>query len=135
MKPNENLLLIDTTRPRLLVARVGATDAEVRTEDTQRRHSECLNEIVSGLMPDLRGACAFAVVNAHGSWTGVRVGVVAVKAWSLATGRPIIELSAVEDDEELFNLARAKYDLGEFVGARELSPYYNSEFKITKKTS
>ena len=133
MKPSENLLLIDTTRERLLVARVGSDGVEVRTEDTQRRHSECLNEIVSGLVPDLRGASAFAVVNAHGSWTGVRVGVVAVKAWSLATGRPIIELPAAESDEELFKLARAKYDLGEFTEMHRLEPYYDAEFKVTQK--
>ena len=126
MEKNENILLIDTTKKELLVALVGKDKVETRTNNDQRKHSQCLNDVAKDFISK---ASAFAVVTGPGSWTGSRVGVVAVKAWSLATGKPIISLRS---GENLAELARKKFDSKDFTDIKALAPFYDSEFKITK---
>lgn len=134
MKKSENILLIDTTGAELLVALVGAESVEIAVNAQQRRHSEALNQIVGTVLEKcgkkFADVSAFAVVNGSGSWTGTRVGVVAVKAFSFATGKPILELCA-DTRENLFKAARAKFDARDFVGAAEIEPRYDAEFAVT----
>ena len=126
MKANEKLLLIDTTGERLLVALVGNDAAQERTNPDKRRHSETINAIAKDFIPR---ANAFAVVNgqsSNASWTGTRVGVVAVKAWAFATDKPIIELETAS-----FDIARQKFDAKDFTDIDKLEPKYSAEFKVT----
>ena len=87
-----------------------------------------LNTVARDFIPQ---ADCFAVVTGPGSWTGSRVGVVAVKAWAFATGKPIIALTANSIDENLINAARQKLKQKDFTSIRELAPHYDSEFKVT----
>jgi len=113
--------LIDTTRDEMLVAFIDGDDIQTRTNAEQRRHSETLNKIAAEFIPH---ADIFAVVTGPGSWTGSRVGVVAVKSWAFATGKPII---ALQNPYDMRNISR------EFTTIHELAPYYDSEFKVTVK--
>ena len=81
------------------------------------------------------------MVTGPGSWTGSRVGVVAVKAYALATGKPVIALQSCHCEkrsdeaiplhhEKLITEARRKYAAKEFITARELAPYYDADFKV-----
>ena len=129
---NTKLLLIDTTGKALFVALVGENDVQVAPcQAEQRRHSESLNDIAAKFLPE---ADAFAVVTCGdgSSWTGIRVGVVAVKAWALATGKPIIALGAA-DNETLIATARKKFTNKDFTDVFALAPHYDSEFKVTLK--
>jgi len=119
------ILYIDTTRDMLTVALVTKTLFTVRTNNEQRRHSESINQIAKEfLTPDLD---AFAVVCGSGSWTGSRVGVVAVKSWALVFNKPIIALT--QDDN--IDTAREKFLSKDFTSINDLAPIYDSEFKIT----
>jgi len=128
VKQSEKLLLIDTTKEVLFVALVGANKVEVRTNPERRRHSETLNEIVGDWC---RVVDAYAVVTGPGSWTGSRVGVVAVKGWAFALGKPVIALGAMDDNDELVLLAKKKFVNKDFTDVKKLAPYYDSEFKVT----
>ncbi len=44
----------------------------------------------------LRDIDLFAVANGPGSFTGIRVGLAAVKAWAIAFGRPVMAISVLE---------------------------------------
>jgi len=123
------ILLIDTTQSELLVALVGDSTVEKRTHPEQRRHSEVLNTVASDFV---RQADAFAVVTGPGSWTGSRVGVVAVKAWAMATQKPIIQLT-MDNGQWTIDDVRRKFKNKDFTPIHELKPYYDSDFKITPK--
>ena len=133
MKDGE-LLFVDTTRAELFCAIVDVKSGrfEARKSVEQRRHSEVLNTVVGDW---LARASGFAVVTGYGSWTGSRVGVVAVKAWAFATGKPIVELVVGKDEVVDYNgLVKAaveKFKKGEFVDMFALAPKYDSEFKVT----
>ena len=81
--------------------------------------SETINSLAKDLLPHAKG---FVVVPAKDgdSWTGTRVGVVAVKAWAYATGKPIFELI----DGELIPHT-----------PQSIEPKYSSDFKVTVKNS
>jgi len=126
VKTSGKLLLIDTTGVQLLVALITKDGMQTRTNDDQRRHSESLNDIVGDWV---QIADAFAVVTGPGSWTGSRVGVVAVKAWAFATGKPVIALTGGIDG------AWEKFQKKEFTQIKNLAPKYDAEFKVTLKNS
>jgi len=125
------LLLTDSTSQQLFVALISPDGIVTqRVCDIQRAHDRNINKLTAGL---IERADAFAVVTGPGSWTGSRVGVVAVKAYALATGKPVIALHAAKSREELVAEARRKYKAGEFTSARDLVPHYDAEFKVTLK--
>jgi len=97
----------------------------INTCKSDKRQAETINAMYAD---QIAKADAFAIVQRAGSWTGSRVGVVAVKAWSYATGKPIIELP-----EEDMELAKQKYLAGEFTDLRKLEPFYDSEFIVGKR--
>jgi len=103
------LLRIDTTGQKLSVIFAGQS----RTNNDTRRHSEVLNEVVGDWVHQCDG---FDIVTGGegASWTGSRVGIVAVKAWALATCKPIF-VDGVQ------------------VSMHELAPNYDAEFIVGKK--
>ena len=123
-------ILIDSTGQELFVALVSEKDIEVRIFKEQRAHDRNLNKLTHDWIDK---ANAFAVVTGPGSWTGSRVGVVATKAYALATGKMVIALTANENRDILIAEAKQKYKNKEFINVRELSPTYDSEFKVTLK--
>jgi hypothetical protein len=75
-------------------------------------HSDKINDVFRDKIHDCDG---FEVINRNEkSWTATRVGITAVKAWAYGTGKPIFEN-------------------GREMSPYELTPYYNSEFKVTTK--
>jgi len=128
---NEKLLFIDTTGSDLVLGLVSQGQEQlcsIHTEEkSQRKHSEIINTLAAPLIPL---AAAFAVVTGFGSWTGSRVGVVAAKAWSAATGKPIIALQK-PDLNGLLKTAFEKFRAREFTDAHLLAPQYNAEFRVT----
>ena len=130
-KNTPKILVIDSVREELFVALIAADGGEAivsRTCSVQRAHDRNLNKLTRDLI-DRAGA--FAVVVGPGSWTGSRVGVVAVKSYALATGRPVVALRACENRADLFAEVREKFAAGDFTPARDLAPFYNSEFFAT----
>ena len=131
------ILLIDSVHTELFVALIDGDNVTLRTCAEQRAHDRNLNKLTGEFLDK---ADAFAVVTGPGSWTGSRVGVVAVKAYALVTGKPIIELRACHSEQSeaipsqrdiLIAEAKRKFASGEFITARELAPYYDAEFKVT----
>lgn len=53
-------------------------------------------ELTKSSLPDFSQIAAYAVTNGPGSFTGVRVGLAAVKAWAEVYGRPIVAMSRLE---------------------------------------
>src|SRR5271157_4351055 len=53
-------------------------------------------ELTEGCVPDFSQIAAYAVTNGPGSFTGVRVGLAAVKAWVEVYGRPVVAMSRLE---------------------------------------
>ena len=133
-----NILLIDSTGSELFVALIDGSAQtadgrvlEQRTCAEQRAHDRNLNKLTADLIDK---ADAFAVVVGPGSWTGSRVGVVAVKAYALATSKPIIALQAKSDRAALIAEAKSKFAAKQFTSIRDIQPLYDSEFKITPKS-
>jgi len=128
------ILLIDSVHAELFVAFIDGDNVTVRTCAEQKAHDRNLNKLTSEFIGI---SDAFAVVTGPGSWTGSRVGVVAVKAYSIVTGKPIIalmhDMHSVKNRDELIAEAKRKFAAKEFTTARDLAPYYDSEFRVTTK--
>lgn len=96
-----HILAVDTSGPSLSVA-LTAGDALVYecTQQNGRTHSDSLMPLVDAALRAGRLAPAdvdcFACVTGPGSFTGVRIGVVTVRALSHTTGRPCLGVSALE---------------------------------------
>lgn len=95
------ILAVDTSGPSLSVAlTVQGVLVYESTLQNGRTHSENLMTMIDaalsmgGVAP--KQVDCFACVNGPGSFTGVRIGVSAVKAFSFATGRPCVGVGALE---------------------------------------
>lgn len=132
---NEKLLLIDSVSQTLFVALISGEVVDFREFKGAREHDKNLNplvkELLSATKTSFSGITAIAVVNGPGSWTGTRVGITAAKAYSIAHGIPVISLTADDDRNKLIDNAKKLFTQKQFITARELSPYYDSEFKVT----
>lgn len=96
-----HILAIDTSGPSLSVALT--RDGKLVYECTQQNgltHSDSLMPLIDAALRAGRLAPAdvdlFACVTGPGSFTGVRIGVVTVRALSHVTGRPCLGVSALE---------------------------------------
>jgi tRNA A37 threonylcarbamoyladenosine modification protein TsaB len=98
------ILLIDSVHAQLFVALIETCGEDMiitsKTNDTQKAHDKYINRLVREVLAE-RGATfadisAYAVVAGPGSWTGCRVGVAAVKGFSFAAPRPVIELNSLD---------------------------------------
>ena len=136
------VLVIDSVTPVLYVALIKGEHVIERTCDVQKAHDKNLNRSVKEVLsesgiafPDID---AFAVVTGPGSWTGCRVGVVAVKAYALAANASaslnIIDLRAC-DRENIVSNVIDKFKKKEFITAAELMPFYDGEFKVTLRNT
>jgi tRNA A37 threonylcarbamoyladenosine modification protein TsaB len=129
-----NLLLIDSTKPELTVAAaVGGVIAATQVCDEQRQHDKNINNLVKACLADAKldftDLSAVTVVVGDGSWTGIRVGLAAAKAYSYALNIPIIELTGKID----LPTALDKYNRGELADAFTVKPFYNGEFVVRSK--
>lgn len=96
-----NILAVDTSGPVCSVAVLsGGKLASFALMQNGNTHSVNMMPMIDYV---LDGACMgvgdvdyFACVTGPGSFTGVRIGVTAVKALSQATGKPCIEVNALE---------------------------------------
>jgi tRNA threonylcarbamoyladenosine biosynthesis protein TsaB len=95
-----NILAVDTALSACSVAILAGDRAIVRSVAMPRGHAEAL-------MPMLAGALAesglgygdidrFVVTTGPGTFTGVRVGVAAVRGFALTTGRPAVGVTTLE---------------------------------------
>ncbi len=78
----------------------GTGRAVERVEEMARGHAEALMPLIASLMAesgvDFRDIDRFAVTVGPGTFTGVRVGVAAVRGLALATGRPAAGVTTLE---------------------------------------
>ncbi|MCW5697074.1 MAG: tRNA (adenosine(37)-N6)-threonylcarbamoyltransferase complex dimerization subunit type 1 TsaB [Bauldia sp.] len=94
------VLAIDTALEACSVA-IGRPEGApvIRTEIIGRGHGERLFGMVSEVMAEARVAFAdigrFAVTVGPGSFTGIRVGVAAVRGFALVTGKPAVGISTL----------------------------------------
>lgn len=124
-----NLLLIDSTKQELTVAAaVNGRIADSQVCREQRKHDRNINPLAAAALRNsglkFADLSAVAVVTGDGSWTGIRVGLAAAKAYSYALNIPIIELTGQID----MAAAMKKYDKKQFLDAFTVKPYYNGEF-------
>lgn len=69
---------------------------EVRQTGHAERLMPMISEVIAGAGLEFEQIECFAVTVGPGSFTGVRVGVAAARAFALATGRPVIGVSSLE---------------------------------------
>lgn len=95
-----NILAIDTALAACSVAVLGEGRSVSRVEPMPRGHAEALMPLVAEVLAEAGIGYAaidrFAVTVGPGTFTGVRVGVAAVRGMALATGRPAIGISTLE---------------------------------------
>lgn len=95
-----NILAIDTALAACSVAIVTGELAVSRIVPMARGHAEALMPLVAEALAEAGtgyGAIdRFAVTIGPGTFTGVRVGVAAVRGMALATGRPAVGISTLE---------------------------------------
>jgi tRNA threonylcarbamoyladenosine biosynthesis protein TsaB len=131
-----NLLLIDSTKPELMVAvAVDGVIAATQICAEQRQHDKNINNLVKVCLAEakleLADLSAVAVVVGDGSWTGIRVGLAVAKSYSYVLDIPIIELVGKID----LAVALDKYKRAEFADAFTAKPFYNGEFIVKKQKS
>lgn len=98
------LLAVDTALDACAAAvafhRDGAVEVVAETEVIGRGHAECLMRVVDAALDRARLAHAdldgYAVSVGPGSFTGIRVGVAAVRGFALASGKPAVAVSSLE---------------------------------------
>ena len=91
---------LDACAAAVAIHRDGATTLVGETEVIGRGHAECLMRVVATVLAraglshrDLDG---HAVSIGPGSFTGIRVGVAAVRGFALASGKPAVGVSSLE---------------------------------------
>ena len=137
------ILLIDSTKEQLWIAVAQKSNGNITIISEQfcnimRAHDKNLNKLVRKVLDDTEtgfsALAAFAVVTGPGSWTGCRVGVIAVKAYGIAHPTvKIIALTSAESNQTLVNTAFQRYEKKEFTTTQNLMPFYDGEFKVTLK--
>ncbi len=95
------LLAVDTAAPTgsLAVMRDGALLGEISTASDEAYSSRLFRQLeflLRELNIDIKDFDVFAVAAGPGSFTGLRVGLTAVKAWAEVFSKPIVAVSALE---------------------------------------
>lgn len=94
-------LAVDTSGKQLNVAVFdGATETALRREDCAMKHSVLLMEEIDAALKTARLALSdcdfFVCVTGPGSFTGIRIGIAAVKGLCLALGKPALALTSFD---------------------------------------
>lgn len=95
-----NILAVDSTTERLVVAaEIDGKYFEKVSDENIKRHNGLLlayvDEVLHALDAVLADVDVFAAVCGPGSFTGIRVGVAAVKAFALALNKPAVAVDAL----------------------------------------
>ena len=141
-----NFLAVDTSSRYLTVLAVKGEKKVLRhLDDCALKHSVVLMDEVDKA---LKEACLspdecdfFAAVTGPGSFTGIRIGISAVKGFAVATGKPLVSVTAfellaynVEDDNfyTVIDAAHSHYYACGFKKDKEiiLEPCYLSEAEV-----
>lgn len=96
-----NFLAIDTTMQQLSLALSIDNKEKAVTIDTKaKKHNSTLMSEIDKLLKEYNGEIkdidVFGVVTGPGSFTGIRVGVSAINAFSFALNKKIVEITALE---------------------------------------
>lgn len=95
-----NLLAVDTALSACSVAFLRCQHATVRSQTMARGHAEVLMPMIEDARVESGLAYSdidrFVVTVGPGTFTGVRVGVAAVRGFALATGRPAVGVTTLE---------------------------------------
>ena len=93
-----NFLAIDTSGARLAVAAYNGGDLVLRTAESEMKHSVLLMDETDAALKEAGlslSDCDFlAAVVGPGSFTGIRIGVSAVKGMCFAAGKPALALTS-----------------------------------------
>ena len=106
-----NYLAIDTSSHRLIVTvKFNEKQYSFFNEDCAFSHSVMLNKTIESVLneagADFSDMDFFACALGPGSFTGIRIGVSAIKAFSYATGKPVLGVTSFE--ELAYNTQRKK---------------------------
>jgi tRNA threonylcarbamoyladenosine biosynthesis protein TsaB len=109
-------LAIDTSDSRGSVAVLGDGElVHAKLHDDASDYSawllDAVNVVLVAASASLGQVDLFAVSNGPGSFTGLRVGLTAVKAWAVVFGRPIVSVSRLE------TLARSSHVTSTFIAS------------------
>ena len=100
----------------------------------ERNHSEkmvpAIEMVMNDSREDIKNIDVFAVAHGPGSFTGLRIGVAAIKALAQAFNRPVVGVSTL--DGLAFNLAFAKGLICPIMDARR-QQVYTSVYKWSEK--
>jgi len=94
------ILLVDSVHTELAVALIRDKTAQFKIHTVQKAHDKNINILVKQLLESekvtFEDLDAYAVVVGPGSWTGCRVGVVAVKGFAMAVPKPVIAINSLD---------------------------------------
>ena len=143
-----NFLAIDTSSRYLTVLGIKGAKVAVRhIRDCALQHSVVVMEEVDKVLKEIdltpEECDFFAAVTGPGSFTGIRIGISTVKGFAVATGKPLVSVTAfellaynVEDDNfyVVIDAAHSHYYVCGFGKDREeiLKPCYLSEEEVQK---
>ncbi len=95
-----NILAIDTTTRNASVALKSGDKLNYLSEENDITHSEKLLPLIDNILTDnalkIKDIDLFAVINGPGSFTGVRIGLATVKAFTMVNNKEIFAISALE---------------------------------------
>ena len=144
-----NFLAVDTSSRYLAVLGVkGAKVAGRYLEDCALKHSVVVMEEVDKVLTEAdlspEECDFFAAVTGPGSFTGIRIGISTVKGFAVATGKPLVSVTAfellaynIEDDNfyTVIDAAHSHYYVCGFDKDKKvtLAPSYLSEEEVQKK--
>lgn len=142
-----NILFIDSVHTELVVALTeDKTVKNVAVNAEQRQHDKNINKMIKEVLGSTRPDIA-AVNIGPGSWTGVRVGVTAAKAYSFALNLPIWSIVSPDRAEQEKNINKTlslrDKNINEYIvqalssphkitDAKTCLPYYSADFIVNK---
>ena len=102
----------------------------IDTTDPTSRKDDISDVVLKTLGPGgFANVDIFAIVIGPGSWTGIRIGIAAVKAWAMVLNKPIVTIKSDFTEKELSQKITGK----EFTSVDELEPFYDGEPRIGGK--
>ncbi|MCL2846425.1 MAG: hypothetical protein FWE38_01920 [Firmicutes bacterium] len=125
------ILMIDTVSRTMRVSLV-VNGAQAATRESEMSPTDKHDKRVVPLVNDVMGGLSFDEIDAYalnvgpGGFTGPRVGVAVVKAFSMVHPKPIITF----DEWNIENINN-KYRNKDFVAIENLEPIYGGDYHVT----